>query len=124
MNPNSVNQLWSRWTFVVTPKVWKTYSFESVRVTCARFARLVFRSATEMKVEEKLRHYVIDVRTEGHPVHDPQFVERVRVMWQKMFEGNFGNGVRVELTTKLEAGSRQDGTPSDQLVILPSIPVH
>lgn len=121
MNPNSKNQMWSRWTFRVTPLINRRLYFEDVRATCARFGRFVFGSASEMNVIFDRGRWVIDVRTEGHPVHDAAFVENIRAQWVVFFEHNFGRGTEVALETKLEAGSRQDGTPAEQLIMMPSI---
>ena len=123
MNPNSQNQRWSRWTFTVKPVLWRPLIFESVRETCARFGRVTFGTASQMNVaRDPVRCvWVVQVRTEGHPVHDPAFVQSMSTQWRLMFEHNFPQGCTVTVDAQLEAGSRQDGTPPDQLVMLPSI---
>ena len=121
MNPNSTNQWWSYWKFTVTPPVWRQLDFENVRSIYARFGRTTFGSATQMKVTEHMWEWVIEVRTEGHPVHDPNFAKNITAQWEAFFRHNFGKGVKVVTETKLQAGSRQDGTPAEQLIMLPSV---
>jgi hypothetical protein len=41
--------------------------------------------------------------------------------WQRFFESGLGQGTTVRMKVKLMAGSRQDGTPSEQLLIMPHI---
>lgn len=122
MNPNSRNQLWSRWTFVVRPGIAKRHSFAEVKANAARFARKAFGSATEMKIEVRRDgQWIIDVRTEGAPVHELTFVDYMSANWRKFFRAGFGEQTTVDISSKLEAGSRQDGSPSDQLILAPSI---
>jgi hypothetical protein len=128
MDPNSAHQTWSRWTFGVVPGVRKHRSVREVRDHCKRFTAKAFGSATSMRIDQVLIHGVhcvkIDVRTEGHPVNDPQYVEWMAAQFRRFFTEGFGPGTVMRLETKLEAGSRQDGTPSEQLIILPSIAIE
>lgn len=124
MNPNSEHQLWSRWTFTVMPGTIRNRPFNEVCDNCARFARKAFGSAGEMKVVRTGDGYTIDIRVEGHPVHDARFVAYYAHMFRRFFESGFGVGTTMTLDARLEAGSRQDGTPPDQLLILPSLSVN
>ncbi len=73
-----------------------------------------------MKIERPASgHWIIKVRSERHPVHDPRFVEIMKARWEQFLTLGFGVGTVVTLKTKLEAGSRDDGTPADQLIIMP-----
>jgi len=122
MNPNSRNQIWSLWEFLVTPGKQVARPFEVVRHNCARFGRREFGSASQMNVEYRASgQWVIKVRSERHPVHDPRFVEIMRERWEQFLTLGFGVGTTVKLHAKLEAGSRDDGTPADQLIIIPPI---
>jgi hypothetical protein len=123
MNPNSANQLWSRWTLTVTPAFVQVRSFEEVKVNVTRFVRKAFGSAGEMRITQTQRGYVVDIRVEGHPVHDPTLVAYYTNAFDRFFKSGFGPKTVVSVEAKLEAGSRQDGTPPDQLVMLPPIPV-
>lgn len=124
MNMNSAHQLWSKWTFTVTPGR-AARPFEEVRTNCARFGRKAFGAASEMRVTKgALTSWVVDVRTEGHPVHDLRYVEWMTAQWRRFFVNGFGVGTVVVCATKLEAGDRQDGRPSDQLIIVPPIAVQ
>lgn len=125
MNPNSANQVWSRWTFIVRPDVTARPVFADVRANCARFGRKAFGSATEMRVEQRAdRTWLIDVRTEGAPIQDDAYVADMVKSWKRFFRGGFGVMASVTATTKLEAGSPQTGAPSDQLIIVPPIVIE
>lgn len=50
MNPNSAHQVWSRWTFTVTPGRSIARPVANVRDNCARFGRKAFGAASEMRV--------------------------------------------------------------------------
>lgn len=123
MNPNSRNQWWSLWTITVTPGVRKMRPFVEVKTNIARFMRKAFGSASQCRIQHdrKTGAYTIQVRTEGHPAHDPTYVAYYAQHCQRFFVAGFGVGTQVKTDAKLEAGSRQDGTPSEQLIILPSI---
>ena len=124
MNPNSKNQLWSRWTWTVHPGRRVAVPFLPIRDALARFGRRRFGSVGQMRVTEKLDHYVVDVRLEGKPVHDPDYVRHESMVWHAYFLELFGPRTVVTMTPpKLEAGSRQDGSPPDQLIIIPPIPL-
>lgn len=124
MNPNSAHQIWSKWTFHVTPGRKIRTTRAELEANCGRFGRKAFGSASQMRITTKKGVLIVDVRTEGHPVHEPPYVEWMRQQWARFFLNGFGAGTTVTLDTKLEAGSRQDGTPADQLIILPSIAVN
>ena len=119
MNPNSANQRWSLWEYRVYPDVTKRPDFQTVKVNCARFGRLVFGSVSEMRIEER-SYWEIAVLTEGHPVHDPVYTEWIHAQWRKFFQEGFGSACVVQCHARLEAGDRQDGKPADQLIIMPS----
>lgn len=125
MNPNSAHQRWSRWTFFIRPGGSVMPSFKDIKHAAALFGRLEFKSATEMNIQmvqspltgKKEIH--LRIRTEGHPVHDPQFVQWMHGRWTRWAERGFGPRTTCELIeAKLEAGDRQDGTPRDQLILM------
>lgn len=124
MNPNSANQRWSRWTFTVTPGRTLNRSFAVLKENCARFGRKAFGGASEMRITQTGADVTIEVRTEGHPQHEAPYVEWMRQQWERFLINGFGAGTTVALKTKLEAGSREDGRPADQLIILPSLSVN
>ena len=128
MNPNSQHQQWSLWTFTVTPgDPRKNPSRKEMAYNCAKFGRQMFGSTGQMKVEQSKdgegKFWTVWVRTEGHPVHDPQFRERMIEAWAKFFRSGFGAGTHTHCQTKHEAGDQQDGKPPDQLLILPPLRV-
>jgi hypothetical protein len=128
MDPNSQHQLWSRWTFVIVPGGTKRPEFAQVKHAAAVFGRIKFGSATEMRILAKAETgpqnvvrtvYYVDVRSERHPVHDPQFVQWMTDEWARWAVRGFGNGTTCTCTlAKLEAGDKQDGSPRDQLILL------
>src|SRR5688572_14340093 len=104
MNPNSANQVWSKWTFRVEATRVPAPSFALVRENCARFGRKAFGSATQMRITHEARgRWLIDVRTEGVPVHDPAFVTFMYENWRRFFRNGFGGAATVTCTSKLEA---------------------
>lgn len=125
MNPNSKNQLWSLWEYRVYPDQTKRPNVATVKANCARFGRLVFGSASEMRLrcatEQGRMYWEVAVRSEGHPVHDPGYTEWMHAQWKKFFREGFGPTCEVQVHARLEAGDRQDGRPADQLIILPSV---
>jgi hypothetical protein len=124
MNPNSANQRWSKWTFTVTPGRTIERPFTVLKENCARFGRKAFGGATEMRITQTRERVTIEVRTEGHAQHEAPYVEWMRKQWERFLINGFGLGTTVTLETKIEAGSRQDGRPADQLIILPPLSVN
>lgn len=125
-NPNSGNQVWSKWTFTVVPSLSQhLLRFKAVKENAARFGRKLFGSATEMRVQQLFNGtWQIDVRTEGSPAHDPVFTEYITSCWTSFLIKSFGSGAAIEITSKFEAGSKQDGSPAEQLILVPSIIVE
>lgn len=105
----------------VVPGTIRQRSFAEVRENAARFARKCFGSASRMKIEQNSRGYLVQVLSEGHPIHDPDYVNYIRELFERFFTNGFGVGTQVKMNAKLMAGSRQDGTPSEQLLILPPV---
>lgn len=123
MDPNSLNQRWSKWVFTIFPGGRKHPQFSVIEANAARFGRRHFGSASQMRVTCEERGRVrIEVRSEGHPVHDVAYVEWMSTLWRLWAMTGWGVGTTVTCESKLEAGSRQDGTPPDQLIIGP--PMH
>lgn len=123
MNPNSMNQWWSKWVLEVYPQHMRA-NFNDVKLNMARFARKAFGTASNMRIFQFLDHYHIEILTEGHPVTDSDYVEWMRTQWLTFLRNGLGEGTKASVRTKLMAGSLQDGSPAEQLVILPSIPSH
>ena len=121
MNPNSSHQIWSKWVWFVVPGVVKQRLFKEVVANCARFGRKGFGSASEMRVRSTRRGYIVEVISEGHPAHDLSFVNYMNSCWERFFVSGFGTGTVVKSSSKVIAGSRQDGKPADQWLELPSI---
>ena len=131
MNPNGQNQLWSKWTTKIQfrGKGFSMATTKDVLVSNYRkFARKLFGSsagAFEFKtVRENGGQYLVFVlRIEDLDItpQDPAYVSWISEQSEFFFKHAFGPGVVVTVTGEIMAGSRQDGSPSDQWIILPSI---
>lgn len=126
MNPNSANQVWSLWEYRVYPDALHRPDYTLVKENAARFGRIVFGSASQMRLlyatDERGRLYwEVAILTEGHPVQDQRYVWWVHQQWVKFFQNGFGTACEVFSHARLEAGDRQDGAPPDQLIILPTV---
>ena len=121
MNPNSQNQTWSSWVWFVVPGRTIERPFIVVCDACTKFVRKAFGSGTQINIVQTRRGYIIKVLTEGHPVHDQNYLEHMKMNWEKFLTNGFGLGTKIKMSAKLMAGSRQDGTPPDQMIILPQI---
>jgi hypothetical protein len=136
MDPNSQHQLWSLWTWTVKPEraPSKLVSFgaakklplsvDAIKTNIARFAQKCFGNAGQMNVSQYSDGKVeIKVRVEGHPVHDPAYVQHIRRSWDRFLVNGFGQRSKIEFSAKLEAGDVQDGKPREQLIIIPPLKI-
>lgn len=122
MDPNSRNQRWSKWQWTVYPGRRVAVPFEPIKRVIANFARQHFGQAGQMRITEKLDQYVIELLTEGKPAHDPSFVRYTAAVFENFFTVQFGVGTRtVQAEPRWMAGSRQDGSPHDQMIMLPPL---
>lgn len=125
MDPNSQNQVWSLWTVTVTGGFLALPStpahYKHVKFNAARFMRDTFGTASTMRIVHDRNGWTFQVRTEGTPAHDPELVAEYAAAFEKFFRNGFGTRATVTTTVKFEAGSKQDGKPSDQLLILPRL---
>lgn len=122
MDPNSGNQTWSKWRWTVYPGRRLALPFEPIKLAIANFTSRQFGHAGRMRITEQLDHYVIELLTEGKPAHDPDFVRAMARSFETFFTSQFGANTRTTLDPPtFMAGSRQDGSPRDQLIILPTI---
>lgn len=124
MNPNSQNQRWSKWVWFVVPGIIKSRPFREVVDNISRFGRKGFGSSSQMRVRQTGRGYIIELLTEGAPVHDPTYRKYMDECWKKFFTNGFGQGTTVKMSAKLMAGSPQNGQPSEQMLIIPPLRVY
>lgn len=126
MNPNSANQRWSAWRITVQPgRVQPSATkAEAILPAVARFTRALFGSVTQMRVLTQTGAVTFEVRTEGAPVHDEKYVTHVTERYAGFFQRGFGPGTVTTVDARLLAGSREDGSASDQLVMLPTLAVQ
>lgn len=117
MNPNSGNQRWSRWVYRVEAPA--DPHFEVVRQSCRAFGWRRFGSASVMRVQRKPGLWEIAILSEGHPAHDPGYAGWMHAEWRRFLAVGFGPKARITTAASLVAGTRDDGTPPDQLIIMP-----
>jgi hypothetical protein len=120
MDPNSANQIWSEWTFVVR-EAGKHPPFADVKKNVAVWLRKGFGSAGQAKVEELAQGWRIVARVEGAPAQDPGYVAQVRRGFRRFVEQGWGPLAVESVDAKILAGNKGDGAPADQLVVMPHI---
>lgn len=128
MQPNSKNQMWSKWVFGIEANLDKLPTVREVRENAGRFFKKGFQSsAGRIRVlHPDVLSYVIEVEIEGPPAHDPDYRTHVKRHFIEhfLFKG-FGYSARlVRFDVKILSGDRQDGTPADQLIAIPTIPLR
>jgi hypothetical protein len=99
-------------------------TMESVKANAARFARREFGSAGEMRVIQKLRSWLIEIRVEGVSIQDAGYVAAKQVRFDTFWRGGFGALARIDFTARLEAGDPQTGAPNDQLIMVPPLVIE
>lgn len=126
LDPNSGNQRWSRWRFVVAPGR-RRPSAREVRDNWQRYLPKLFKTTVGRGKAERVTlegrvFYALVAEVEGAPVHDPGFVSWVRREVTGVFvEKGFGVGARLaDMDAALLAGDAEDGRPRAQLLVLPS----
>jgi hypothetical protein len=121
-NPNSGHQRWSKWTFDVRiPGAPPSLAY--VRDNARRFFVQLFRSsAGQVRVTQFGRRWVLELRIEGVDAHDPELVAQVRRQVTRDFVAKgFRNACLARMDVGILAGSREDGSPPDQLIVLPPL---
>lgn len=134
MNPNSANQLWSRWTFEID-ELGRHVPRADVELNALRWLRKGFGSAGRARLTEIQTYpfprgrrmgttWRIDVLIEGKPAHDPAFVQSVATQFGRDFVSKgWGPLAQSRVTAEVLAGSKQDGKPPAQMIELPTIPL-
>ncbi len=119
MDPNSDHQLWSKWIFTVA-EIGKHMPFADVKHNAARWIKMAFsKPIGRMKVEEHIRSYVITADIEGLPANDPEFIQIVKLQFQRDFvDKGWGLGAEGCVNTTILAGDEQDGKPAKQLAVM------
>lgn len=122
MDPNSLNQLWSKWTFDVR-EMGRRVPRADVELNAARWMRQGFGSVAAMRLVRRPRGWRIEVIVEGKPAHDPRYVAHVeREFCGRFVAGGWGPLAALgAVKARVIAGSKQDGTPREQWVGIPTI---
>lgn len=123
MNPNSKNQIWSKWGIFVTPGRTLQRPFGEFKLLTAKKLREIFGSASQCRITETYRGYLVEVLSEGKPIQDKDYIKNVGIELSKFYKGMLGIDTRVQMTAKLMAGSPQTGVPDAQLLIIPGIQI-
>jgi len=123
MDPNSANQLWSRWTFSVDSP--RQVPRAEVELNTLRWLRAGFGSVGQAQVLERIERgrfvIVIEAEVENVPAHDPGYVASVRRAFARFVEQGWGVLALGTVEVKVLAGDLQDGKPRSQLVVMPII---
>lgn len=129
VDPNSQNQLWSRWIFHFMTDAWRAQSPDTIADNARRFFRQLFRSSLgqvrcDLRRKASGDRYQITVEIEGPPAHDPACQDAARRQFVRDFlKPGFGPSARCTgLEVSILAGDRQDGQPRIQLLVMPSPP--
>lgn len=127
MNPNSKNQLWSRWSIQIqmpfSPRHGSPIFEDEVKTACAKFLRQEFGSASELKftAAASLRTTTLKLvlRTEGIAAHDPGLRKSKMDRIANFFGENLRQYGEVKVTVDvfIEAGDVQDGKPPAQVIV-------
>lgn len=124
-NPNSGHQRWSKWTFHFLLRSAEQPALDYVRDNARRFFAHLFRTtAGRVRVTQFGRRWTVELQVEGVDVHDPQVQTRVRQQFARDFVRNGfrkQNAWLLRMEAALIAGSREDGTPCDQLIVMPML---
>lgn len=142
MNPNSRHQIWSKWAFTIEAGRQRPTQGD-VLTNARRYFKALFHTSTgQVRVtilseKPSLRRflqsirgqlaviYLIELRIEGPPAHDPDCRETTRRLFVRDFvERGFGAGaVLTRMAVGILAGDHQTGEPPDQLIVLPPLPL-
>lgn len=122
-DPNSQNQLWSKWTFKIFDGG-KILPEQEVFKNLHAWLIKGFGTAGRFKLERDLWGWKAVVEIEGPPANDKEYIRHVKTQFQKNFvEQGWGNFAVGTVAVKILSGDKQDGTDRSQLIVLPSIKV-
>lgn len=121
-DPNSQNQLWSKWTIVVRPHLPLAPTFATVKGNVARFVRKGFGTGGMMRIRQFPKAWVVEVLVDAqrHP-DDKKTFEYFGRSFDEFFKNGFGPNTQVTTKARLMAGQRLDGKAPDQMLILPRL---
>ena len=118
-DPNSANQLWSKWTFKVY-EVGKHVQRADVEYNAAKWLVKGFGSAGRVIVKQMVFGWDIECLIEGPPAHDPAFVAKVRQQFWRDFVEKGWNGLSWgSVNVRVMAGDLQEGKPRPQMIEMP-----
>lgn len=122
MDPNSANQMWSEWEFQVFDGG-KIVPRTAVDENIARWFVSGFGHAGAREVKRTVTGWLVKLRIEGVPAHDPGYLKAVQDQFQQRFvEPGWGPYAWSTVRVRVLAGDLQNGTPRPQWVSIPTIP--
>lgn len=124
IDPNSQHQLWSRWIIGIEASPQKLPSVREVIANARRYFAAAFKSSVgRVRCDQQGTYYCITVEIEGPPAHDPEYVAALqRDVEARFVAKGFGHSATVtRFVTGILAGDRQDGTPPEQMLVMPQL---
>jgi len=120
VNPNSIHQLWSKWTVIIKNPPRRPH-YEDVKTNTARFISSHYGHAGSCRIREFPKAWVIEALIESsyHPLDKSSFNHIART-FTEYFKQGFG-AADIIVKSKLMAGQRLDSQPPDQLLIMPTV---
>lgn len=126
MDPNSQHQRWSRWVFGVEASPSKRPSVKECVDNARRYFAKAFQSTVgRVRCDAQGTYYCFVVEIEGPPAHDPEYVRALKAdITERFLRPGFGPSVQlVRCEVGLLAGDTEDGTPPEQFLVVPQLPV-
>lgn len=128
MDPNTQNQRWSKWTFVVsmTDLKFKAFPLKDIQASFGKWLKALFQTSAGHAniVPSKTHRGVITFMCEVEGTHivpdDPGYHSWVENRATEYFVHNLGVSARVTVKGRQIAG-QVDGRPRDQWMAVPSI---
>lgn len=123
MDPNSQHQRWSRWIFGIEANPAKCPDHMAVVDNARRYFRKAFKTVGRVRCDQQGTYYCLVVEIEGPPAHDPGYVESLkRDFTERFLAAGFGASARLtRFDVALLAGDAEDGTPPDQMLVMPHV---
>jgi hypothetical protein len=122
-DPNSQNQLWSKWTFIVHD-TGRLRSHAEVELNAARWLKKGFGTAGRAKVTRTLDGWKFEALVEtgqGRPSYDPAYLASVKRGFARFVEQGFGTLAWGETRVRVLAGDMQNGNPRPQMIEMPTL---
>ena len=121
MDPNSQNQRWSLWTFIVY-EVGRHVPKKDVESNMARWITKLWGSAAKLRVSKVQNNWEIEVVVEGPTANDKNAVCFVAREFDSFVHKGWSYGGFGNVMVRVLAGEDVQGRPRDQWIDMPTIP--